>query len=446
MTALPIRQVSARLVERITEAPIGKPIELSITIDEDWSPRIQGELTAPRKLLDELERPGGSTTLGKWQGDYLTIELEIKYGRGRPVSEYTAAMLQGRPQLMALIRSKPAPWHPGEPLQPLSYATTLWGGSVAAVTAAVGGSIAKLTAALRQPGGSYDIPPTERRLVRVRRRKETPTDLEGIVTITLAGEDVRLHDYRHTGTTAFVNLYTSLRQLITDVLGKISAVIFDVYSVQLLGGADVLIEAGQEWKPAQTAWEFLHPILASVGWQLYADTDGIYRLEPRTSMSAPHGLDADRDLIDFQAIRDRASAYFDAAMIEYTDGDPLTPAERWDIYADPGAQRIAHETRPGKRTIAGAAEKLVERSRGRTTPGNAQATVQLDLLPGQRPAWRTPWRTEHATIASLTHTFPAARLASSYATSPPTKDNSCPKTSKVFTSSPKPTPNPRSPN
>ena len=167
MTALPIRQVTARLVERITEATIGVPIKLTLKMDEDWSPRVQGELTAPRKLLDELERPAGSIALGKLQADYLVLEIETQYSRSRPVSDYTAAMLQSRAALMALIGSRPAPWHPGEPLQPLSAATTLWGGSVAAVTSSIGGSIAKLTAILRQPGGSYNTPPTERRLVQV---------------------------------------------------------------------------------------------------------------------------------------------------------------------------------------------------------------------------------------------------------------------------------------
>lgn len=408
MTALPIRQVRARIVERITEATLSTPIELSLTLDEDWSPRIQGELTAPRRLLDELERPGGSVTLGKRQGDYLTIALETRYGRGRKVSEYTAAMLQGRPHLMALIRTKPAPWHPGEPLRPLSYATTLWGGSVAAVTAAVGGSIAKLTAALRQPGGSYDIPPTERRLVRVRRRKETPNDLDGTVTIEFASEDVRLHDFRHTGTTAYVNQYTRLRPLVTDVLSKISEGTFETVSVQLLGGLDVTIASGQEWKPTQTAWAFLHPILESAGWQLYADTDAIYRLEPRITTAAPNNLDADRDLMNFQSVQDRTDSFYDAAIVEYTDGDPLIPATRWDVFAYPGAQRIAHETRPGIRTMPGAAENIVERSRLRGSKATAHATVQLGLLPGQRIEARTPWRTESATIAAVTHTYPAA--------------------------------------
>ena len=411
MTTLPIREPRVRIVERLTGAPIGTPVSLSVKIDESWSPRVQGELTAPTQLLDQIAAPGGDVALGKLQGDYLVIELATRYGRGRPVSEYTKAKQISRAKLMELIRSKPAPWHPGEPISPLSAATALWGGKVSRVTADVAGSMARLTAALRQPGGAYDVPPTEHMTLRVRRRKETPNDLDGTVTISFAGEDVRLHDFRHTGTSAYVNYYTTLRALVNDVLGKVTAYSPDVWSVELGGTQDVPIATGQEWKPAQTAWEFLHPILESVGWQLYADPAGAYWLTPRETVVAPLELDAARDLIDFSIVRDRAEGYYDGAMIEYTDGDDANPAERWDIHAPLGAQRIAHETRPGKRLIPGAAQNLVERSHGRATPGTAKATVQLTLDAGQRVAARTPWGTEYATISALTHTYPDAETA-----------------------------------
>lgn len=407
--ALPIRQATAQVVERIYGGVLGAPISLTITQDESWSPRVQGELTAPRRLLDEITRPNGDAKLGELQGDTLTIQLVTRYGRQRLCRDYTPVMLAGgAPALLDYVRTPEAPWHPGEPILPLSAATALWGGSVAAVTADCGGSIAAITRALRQPGGSYNIPPTEHQLVRVRRRKETPDDLEGVVTITFVGEDVRLHDTLNTTPAAYVNYYTSLRSLVLDVLGKVYGGGFELDLPVLVRGQDVTIPTGQEWKPAQAPWEFLHPILEAVGWQLYADLEGRYHLEPRATTPAPHGLDADRDLIDFQAIRDRAEGYYDAAMVEYTDGNPAIPAERWDIAAHPGARRVLHETRSGKRTTPGAAALLLQRSQARFTPGAAQSTIQLDLHPGHRIDARTPWRTEHATISALTHTYPAA--------------------------------------
>lgn len=407
--ALPIRQVSARVVERVYGGALGVPISLTITQDESWSPRVQGELTAPRRLLDQIERPNDSAALGKLQGDLLTIKLATRYGRQRTCADYTVVMLAGgAPALLDAARTPPIPWHPGEPIMPLSAATARWGASVAAVTAECGGSIAAITRALRQPGGAYDVPPTELRTVRVRRRKETPTDLEGTVTITLAGEDVRLHDARNTATAAYVNYYTSLRALVTDVLGKVYEYSLDIDRPKLTPGATVAITTGQEWKPAASAWEFLHPILEAAGWQLYADLAGVYQLEARIATPAPHGLDASVDLIDFVPVRDRTDGYYTAAMVEYTDGNPAIPAERWDVYAPAGSHRVAHETRPGKRLSAGAAEQIVARARARATPGTAQSTVQLDLLPGHRLPIRTPWRTEQATISALTHTYPAA--------------------------------------
>lgn len=407
MSTIPISEPRATVIERFTEGTLATPIMLTLSQDEDWSPRIRGDLTAPLRLLDDLAAPGGSIKLGKLQGDYLTLKLETWHGPGltcADVSELGWVTYGG--DVQAVTRALTRPWHPGELIRPVSAATLLWGGTVATVTAVPGEDIASLTRVLRQPGGSYDIRPTDTQIVRVRRRKETPNELDGTMTIEFVGEDIRLHDFKHTGTTAYVNFYTSLRGLVEDVLGKIAKDAATYVAVQLAGGDDLAIASGQEWKPAQTAWDFLHPILESVGWQLYADLHGIYRLEPRVTKPAPHPLDAAVNLIDFQRINTHAESYYDAAMIEYTDADADIPTERWDVFAPPGSQRIAHETRPGTRAIPGAAEHFVERAKLRGTPGVATATVQIGLAPGQRVQFITPWRTEYATVQAITHHYP----------------------------------------
>lgn len=406
MSTIPIREVTAQLVERIYGGYLGTAISVTITQDESWSPRIQGELTAPLDLLDRLYRPGGNVALGRLQLDTLTLELITRYGRARTCADYTVAMRDGAAALLAFIKSPTIPWHPGEAIQPLSKATELWGGSVAAVTADCGGSIAAITKALRQPGGTHDIPPTEKRRILVHRRKEDPNYIENTVTIQFASEDVKLHDHRNTATAAYVSSYTSLRGLVADVLSK--AYYYTGEYATLLHGGDILIPSGQEWKPAQTAWEFLHPILESVGWQLYANDKGYYVLSARAPVSSPRGLDASRDLIDFAPKQDRAARFYDGAMVEYSDGDPDIPADRWDIYVPLGARRIAHETRPGTRRATGAAENLVARSQAQATPGEALATVQISMEPGQRIQIGTPRGNRYATISATTHTYPAA--------------------------------------
>jgi hypothetical protein len=78
------------------------------------------------------------------------------------------------------------------------------------------------------------------------------------------------------------------------------------------------------------------------------------------------------------------------------------------VYLMPGARRIMHDTRPGVRTMAGAAEQLVTRSRTRATIGDAEAVTMLRLRPGQRTGINSPARFDHGTIRALRHRLPDA--------------------------------------
>lgn len=414
MSVLPIREVRATIVERITRTPLGHPISLNIGMDEEWSPRIQGEVVIPDRLdLSAWDLGGG---LWKLQGDVLTLELETRFGSGLTVADLTAAYggtvaavtAAHGGSVRAVTEAHTRPWHPGELLQPLSAATALWGGSVAAVTADHAGRVAEITRRLRVPGGTHLISPTEQLRLVLRIREQTPDELDGTITIQVASEDVRLHDYRHTATSVLQSLHTSLRPLVAEVLQRIGQNAGPQHRIELAPGPDLTITAGQEWKPGQTAWEFLHPILEAAGWSLYADAAGLYRLEPRTTTVAPDTLHVELNLIDYRPRTDLRDGWYEGAIVEYTDADPEIPTQRYDVYLMPGAQRIMHETRPGVRTMPGAAEQLVTRSRTRSTIGDAEAVTMLRLRPGQRAPIRSPLRADHGTIRALTHRLPDA--------------------------------------
>lgn len=168
-----------------------------------------------------------------------------------------------------------------------------------------------------------------------------------------------------------------------------------------------------------TAWEFLHPILEAVDWTFYADEVGRYRLEPRTPSAASVQLDPELNLIKTEYVDDRAGDFYDGAVIEYTDADPLNMAQRFDSYA-PWATRIAHETRPGIKTMPGAARAFVERAQTRGKSGSAEALTLLPLRPGQRIATYMGVREangetfpyfHYGTIRALTHNLPAGEMS-----------------------------------
>ncbi|QBE48746.1 hypothetical protein [Leucobacter triazinivorans] len=415
---IPIRAVSARLLERITLAPLAEPISVSLSMDEEWSPRMQGTITVP----DTADLSGG--LLWKHQGDTITLELVTRYGPmlgvagdGDPGGSCAALTARFGGSVARWREDLTRPWNPGEHIEPLSTATGLWGGAVAAVTTDHAGDVDAITGRLRVAGGSYRIRPTERLLLRLRVRRILPSAQEGTIVYEVAGEDTRLHDYRRTSTTAktFTERF-SLRQVVHEVLTEIAAGSNPVYSIGLHPGPDIAIPESALWDPAVSAWEFLQPILEAVGWTLYADTDGLHRLHPRSTETAPVILDATDNLSRWEPVTDYETAYYDGAMVEYLDAEPLDP-RRWDVYMMPGATRILHETRPGIRHLPGAAEQLVTRSRTRAGRATAHATVQLGLRPGHRVEVRLPpydahgtpvVPVHHGTLATLTHTYPDA--------------------------------------
>ncbi len=404
---IPILQHSAHLLNPYTLARVAESIDCQITMDEAWSPRIQATLTLPA---------ADAGAIGMWGSPHTVIEYQTRYGPGLTLADLTAAYggsiaavtAAHGGSIRAITDAHTKPWHPQERIEPLSAATARWGGSIAAVTAEVGGSIAAITRALRSPGGSYRIPPAVKMRARLRARRIAPDDLAGTVTVELASEDVRLHDYRRTLTTTWISPHTSLRQLVEYVLRTIT----DYGQPGLLPGPDTIIPAGVEWLPGRTAWEILAPVLEACGWQLYAGLDAMLRLEPRIETPAPYPLDEDTNLIDYRPEQDYAGAFYEGAILEYTDAPDDDPALRYDVYAPPWAERIAHETRPGVRAVPGAAEQLVGRSVTRGRTGTATSHATLTLRPGHRVRLVSGGREDHGTIEAITwpHPDPETRI------------------------------------
>lgn len=403
---IPIRAHEAHVVERFTLAEVAEPIELTLGMDESWSPRVQGTLTVAENAIQ-----WPTVAIEKRQGDWITLTLETRYGPTFTLWDLTAdfggsiaavSAAHGG-SVEAITQAYTRPWNPRENLLPLSAATARWGGSVAAVTADVGGGVEAITRALRVPGGSYLIPETERMLARLKVRKITPDYDAGTITYDLASADVRLHEYRRTDTSVWMSPTTSLRALVQEMIGYLGGA---DGPPELAPGPDVTIPAGTDWATAQTIWEALSPVLESVGYELWADLDGRYRLGPRTTTAAPVILDADANLISFEPVTDTSTSHADGGIVEYSEG--ATDADKYDVYLMPGASRILHETRPGIKPGAGAAENIVARARARGRAARARVTTQLKLRPSQSVQIRGGGSPSLATIESLSWDYRTA--------------------------------------
>lgn len=440
---IPIRQNNVQIVDRIRKIPLGIPTTVTLTMDEEWSPRIQGEITLDDHILAERLRPGDDQKLGSLQADIIRLEIETTHRPhigalvtafnklptsggtyGGSVAIWSVYLNAYGPTLAGLTQADEqfsattggGAWNQGEVIEPLRTATALWGGVVEQVTEAFGPvvQLAKITAALRTPGGVYDPPPTDRLSVQLRIRGEHPNWGDGTTTLTVASEEVRLEDYRRTITTTHITTETSLRALVRWVLSEILKTAAIGTVLELAPGPDIAIPAGQEWTTGQTASEMLHPIIEAVGWTLYCDVDARYYLEPRTTTVAPLDLDIDRNILDIENDDEVTGDWYDGAVIEYTDADPLDPAARFDIYA-PWAQRVAHLTRPGVRPVPGAAQQFVERARSRGVTGRIESLMLTALRPAQRVtslldtyvAQGNVYRlSQSGTIRTVTHRLP----------------------------------------
>lgn len=403
---IPIRSFHAAVLERYSLAEVAEPIALTLSMDETWSPRIQGEMILAAHAIQWPD-----TATEKRQGDWLTIELVTHYGPTFSIASLTAAhgptvaawTTAHGGNVEAVTRHHTAPWYPGEELQPLAAATTLWGGAVAAVTAAHGGTIEQVTRALRVPGGSYLIPPSERMLARVKKRTVTPNLEDGTVTYEFASDDIRLHEFRRAELTIWMSETTSIRALVGEMFAYLGGA---DGPPEIAPGPDIAIPPGTDWLPTQTIWEALSPVLEAAGYELWADLDGTFRLGPRITTTAPIVLDADSNLISYEPVENLTTSYADGGIVEYTDG--VTEADKYDVYLMPNASRILHETRPGIKPLSGAAEHLVQRARARGATANAATIAELQLRPGHRAQIRPGTTPRYGTVESLSWDYQTA--------------------------------------
>ncbi|MCA0377878.1 MAG: hypothetical protein LCH36_00355 [Actinobacteria bacterium] len=370
--------------------PVVDPVSVSVSMDESWSPRVQGQVVLHRDHADALP-------------DRLLVRMRATFGSDMSIAAITAwaggsiAAITARAggSVKALTDMHTRPWNPFETSRPLSYLS----GSMSALTAAYRGDVAKVTDAMRQPGGTYQPPAPQVLEYVLHRRRHDDTHSDDLTTVQLASADIELHDYRRTVPVVYTSEHTTLRALIGYVLDQVDGV--------LNPGTDTPIEAGATWEPGRTAWEFIQPLLEQTGWQLYADEHGRYTLEPRTVTVAPVTLDADLNLIDWEQATDPA---FDSVVIEYTGSDPHT----YDVYAPPGSKRPLHETRDTAQAGVGAAEEIALRAGQRARTATADALSLYALRPLHRTTVHVDDTTARmGTVESVSWSWPETTMRAS---------------------------------
>lgn len=384
---IPLAKHTAHVLT-VAGVPVVDPVSVSISMDESWSPRVQGEIVLHRDQADTLPDP-------------LVVRMRATFGSDMSIAAITAwaggtvGIITARAggSVKALTDMHTRPWNPFETTRPLRYLS----GMVRTLTTAYQGDVAKVTEAIRQPGGTHQPPAPQVLEYVLRPRRHRDATGAAITTVQLASLDIELHDYRRTVPVVYTSAHTTLRALVAYVVDQVGGV--------LNHGADIGITPGATWAPGRTAWEFVQPLLERAGWQLYADEVGAYTLEPRTTTVSPVTLDADANLIAWDQATEPA---YDSVIIEYTGSDPHT----YDVYAPPGSSRTLHETRDTAQAGSGAAAEIALRAGQRARTATADALSLYALRPLQRvTALLADSATQQGTVESLSWQWPETTMS-----------------------------------
>jgi hypothetical protein len=385
---IPLSRHSGQILT-LAGIPITDPLAIRLGMDEAWSPRIQGSVTLHTNDAALITADAVIVRLRQTFGPDMSVAAITDWWRGSLAA--ITARVGGSVALVTAQFTKP--WNTFEGLRPLAAFTARWGGVVALVTSNPGGRVSKITQEMRQLGGTYSPPPAQVIEVRARIRPAQVSPPDGLIEFAIAGEDILMHDYRRVQGTTYLSPHTSLRALVQFAL--------DYVGLSLAPSADETIPAGAEWAPAQTIFEFLHPVLESVGMTLYADVNTLMRLAPYTPVASVHTYRHDSNLTGFAL---DITPPYDGAVVEYTGQDPAA----YDIYAPLVAQRILHETRESVYPGAGAASELVARSLTRGREATLTATGGYAVRPLDRVAI-FPTDLEHqGTVSAIAWDYPNA--------------------------------------
>lgn len=353
------------------------PTDVSMTVDESFSPHIRASLTVPSAMFTEAldPRTGGRLTVRLHQafGDLLEFNDLTSFGGGT-VSAWTAKYTPVTLRSITLEYTRP--WNLFEPGLPLSTITTAYLGDLSQWTTAGFGSMSTLSEFLHGTG-AFNPQPSTYIEANLGIRSIKRDLVAGTTKVDLASDEALLQDSARTSSTPYVPATTDVRTLVAYVLGTIGA------TLQAGTATGTFTEA--EWTPGQSAWDFIAPITQKAGLYLYADEARKWWLVPNSSTSGTLELKDDSNVTTLTTTLERKNNYFDSCVVEYVWTNTLGETERaWDVYAPSGSTRtqlvkLTDTPYPG----AGMAEQLTNRAKTRGETFDVEAISNYFARPKQ---------------------------------------------------------------
>lgn len=328
-------------------------ISTSITMDESWSPYIQGTITTPfdATLLNSLDpRTGGR----------IRIYATQTYGLSELVSVLSDA-----------------------------FGTH----TVATVTAAWNGdTVADISESYFTPFNSSGVNYNYRRRFDLAIRARTIDPASETITLEVSSDEALLQDYALVNTVPYVPTFFNVRTIVAYVLNLIGRSLVP-------GAADGTVAADAvRWEPGQTAWDYIQPLIQSAGLRLYSDESRRwYLIERGATNPGLVALEATGTITGASdSISRNDDLWFDAVVITYKWVNDLgVTVIDYDVAAADPFSKVVHFEYDTAYPGAGAAQLILDRatSRGRVNTVNAVSdyrvlpatacTVSLTGLPTQ---------------------------------------------------------------
>lgn len=343
--------------------------EMSLTVDEQWTPYAQGTIVA------------------KVPADRDVLDL-------RTASIFVDLRLQ---------RSFGVPWQVADLTADLA-------GSVAALTAVLGGlTLARLSNEYFIPFTGSTVRAGERldaRLLVVDRQIDERTQL---VTLTVESLEAQLIGDRLATSSSWDPASTSLRTIVEAVIERYEGTLDDSALDATVAEADATI-----WKPGVAAADYLAPMLEAASLRLWVDLDGTWYLDARESLRPGTVAVAEsRNMTEYvDRMTLQADQWCDAVIVDYrwTDSLDLQRVE-YDVAGEQPARAALHIVRDAIYPGPGAAAGILARAQARGRQLDLGAVSTYLARPGMA-AIITPLVGDVSTgiVSSITWQLPQAEM------------------------------------
>jgi len=294
-----------------------EPISVDVQVDETWSPYVRATVVVPTNAMPYSPDPRYALFLGlRLQQDFgdLIYNKEITADYAGDVSNITAAF---GGDVSDITRAYSKPWNIFEQALPISTVTAAYGGDVSNLTAADLMEVWRMSDFLHS-SGTFNPAPSTIFDGYLMLRSVTKNYLNGETTLELTSHEAILQDsIGYPSDLIFT--YTSLRAIINQILAET----IGVFTQLQPGPADYTYSPayGVNWRPEQTAWDYLNALVTAANLVLYCDEKGDWYLDYAYSTTGDLYLKDDDNITTLTSRIDRNSEqFFDYAIVEYRYG------------------------------------------------------------------------------------------------------------------------------